>query len=129
MGMQKVVELEQVAHEIVDSAIKIHRIYGPGLLESAYQKCLTLELRKRGLTVECEIELPIVYEGERIDPAYRLDMLVNRKIMIENKTVDQILPIHNAQLLTYLRLSRLTLGFILNWKTDLMKNGIRRLRL
>ncbi len=117
---------EEIASMIVDSAIKIHRAFGPGLLESAYQKCLEHELKKRGLDVECEVELPIIYDGEVIDPGYRIDMLINGHVIIENKTVDQMLPIHEAQILTYMRLSNCSLGFLLNWKSSLMKHGIKR---
>ncbi len=119
--------IEEAATIIVDSAIKIHRAFGPGLLESAYQKCLAHDLQKRGLFVRCEIDLPITYDGEVIESGYRIDMLVNDCIIIENKTVDQILPVHKAQLLTYMRLSNCRLGFLLNWKSLLMKNGIKRM--
>ena len=119
--------IEEIARIIVDSAIQVHRTFGPGLLESAYQKCLSHLLTKRGLMVECEVTLPIVFESETIDPGYRIDMLVNKCIIIENKTVEQILPIHEAQLLTYMRLSQIKLGFLLNWKVALMKYGIKRM--
>jgi GxxExxY protein len=120
-------DIEEIASTIVDAAIKIHRTFGPGLLESAYQKCLEHELKKRGLDVQCEMELPITYDGEVIDTGYRIDMLVNGLVIIENKTVDQFLPIHEAQILTYMRLSNCHLGFLLNWKSTLMKHGIKRL--
>ena len=112
---------------VVDSAIKVHRALGPGLLESAYQKCLTYELRKRGLRVDCEVTLPIVYDGQQIDAGYRVDMLVEDCIIVENKAVDQVLPIHQAQLLTYLKLRDCRLGFMLNWNVRLMKDGIKRM--
>jgi GxxExxY protein len=95
-------DIEEIATIIVDAAIQVHRALGPGLLESAYQHCLAHELRKRGLHVETEVAQPVVYDGERIDVGYRLDMLVENTIIIENKTVDEIAPIHEAQLLTYL---------------------------
>jgi GxxExxY protein len=120
-------DIEATAKEIVDSAIHVHRTLGPGLFESTYQKCLAFELRKRGLAVECEVVLPIVYEGNTIESGYRLDMLVNRSVVIENKTVDDLLPIHATQLLTYLRLGGFHLGFLINWKVDLMKKGIKRI--
>lgn len=119
-------DIEEIAKTIVDAAIKVHRALGPGLLESAYQHCLAYELRKRGLRVECEVLLPIVYEGQQIDAGYRIDMLVEGCILIENKTVDQLLPIHEAQLLTYLKLRNCRLGFLLNWNVTLMKHGIKR---
>ena len=120
-------DIEEVAKIVVDSAIKVHRALGPGLLESAYQQCLAYELRKRGLRVDCEVTLPIVYDGQQIDAGYRVDMLVEDCIIIENKAADQILPIHQAQLLTYLRLRDCRLGFILNWNARLMKDGIKRM--
>lgn len=120
-------DIEQIATVIVDAAIKVHRTLGPGLLESAYQHCLAYELRKRGLQVKCELVLPVVYDGQQIDAGYRIDMLVEDCIIIENKTVDQLLPIHKAQLLTYLKLRDCRLGFLLNWNVKLMKHGIKRM--
>ncbi|MEW5720116.1 MAG: GxxExxY protein [Chloroflexota bacterium] len=120
-------DIEEIAKTIVDSAIKVHRELGPGLLESAYQKCLAYELSKRGLDVQCEVEAPIVYDGQMFDVGYRIDMLVEKSIIIENKTVDQFAPIHQVILLTYLRMRGLQLGFLLNWKTLLMINGIKRM--
>ncbi len=120
-------DIETVAKIIVDSAIAVHRALGPGLLESAYQKALEYELRKRGITVQTEVLLPIVYDGYKIDAGYRIDMLVEDSVIIENKTVEKLLPIHQAQLLTYLKLRDLKLGFLLNWYVPLMKYGIKRM--
>jgi len=120
-------DIEEIAKAIVDSTIKVHRALGPGLLESAYQQCLAYELRKRGLRVDCEVTLPIVYDGQKIDAGYRVDMLIGDCIIVENKAVDQILPIHQAQLLTYLKLHDCRLGFMLNWNVRLMKDGIKRM--
>lgn len=119
-------DIEQIATQIVDAAIKVHSKLGPGLLESAYQKCLAYELTKRGLKVQTEIIQPLKYDNMTIDAGYRIDMLVEDCIIIENKTVDQILGIHQAQLLTYMKLRSCPIGFILNWKVKLMKNGIDR---
>jgi GxxExxY protein len=121
------VELEAVATDIVDAAIKVHRGLGPGLLESAYQFCLAYELRKRGHTINTELVLPIVYDGQCLDAGYRIDMLVDDCVIVENKAIDFILPIHEAQLLTYLRLKDCRIGFLLNWNVKLMKDGIKRL--
>lgn len=96
-------------------------------LESAYQKCLTYELKKFGFKVESEVSLPIKYEEIWIESGYRLDMIVEKSIIIENKTVEKILPIHEAQLLTYLKLGNCLLGYILNWKTLRMKDGVKRM--
>ncbi len=120
-------DIEECATIIVDAAIKVHRALGPGLLESAYQKCLVHELGKRGLPVECEVLLPIAYDGQQIDAGYRIDTLVEGQIPVENKTVERILPVHRAQLLSYLKLGDYRLGFLLNWKVRLMKDGIERL--
>ena len=120
-------EIEKVAKEIVDAAIKVHRALGPGLLESAYQHCLVYELRKRGLKVESEIVLPIVYDGQQIDAGYRMDLLVEGCVIVENKAVEKLLPLHEAQLLTYLKLANRKLGFLLNWNVALMKYGIKRM--
>jgi GxxExxY protein len=120
-------DIETIAKIIVDSAIKVHRALGPGLLESAYQYCLAYELQKRGLKVEIEVLLPIFYDGQQIDAGYRIDMLIEDIIIIENKAVEQLLPIHQAQLLTYLKLKDCRLGFLLNWNVPLMKHGIQRM--
>jgi GxxExxY protein len=119
--------IEEVGRQIVDAAIKVHRALGPGLLESAYQACLAYELRQRNLHVDCEVTLPVVYEGLHIDAGYRIDMLVEDVVIIENKAVKKILPIHQAQLLTYLNLRDCRLGYLLNWNVALMKNGIKRM--
>jgi GxxExxY protein len=120
-------QIEEIARIIVDAAIHVHRTLGPGLLESSYQICFAHELRKRGLHIDCEIVLPITYDGLQIDAGYRIDMLVESLIIIENKTVEQLLPIHEAQLLTYLKLRECKLGFLLNWNVRLMRQGIRRM--
>ena len=117
---------EKIATQLIDSAIKVHSHFGPGLLESAYQKCLTYELNKRGIKVQTEIIQPLFYDNISIDAGYRIDMLIEDCIIVENKTVEQILGIHEAQLLTYMKLRGCSLGFILNWKVKLLKNGIVR---
>ena len=117
---------EKIASQLIDSAIKVHSHFGPGLLESAYQKCLTYELNKRGIKVQTEIIQPLKYDNISIDAGYRIDMLIEDCIIVENKTVEQILGIHEAQLLTYMKLRGCSLGFILNWKVKLLKNGIVR---
>ena len=120
-------EIEQVGKVIVDSAIQVHRALGPGLLESAYQACLAYELRKAGFIVLCEERLPVTYEDVLIDVGYRMDMLVENLVVIENKAVERLLPIHEAQLLTYLKIGGHRLGYLLNWHVSLMKNGIKRM--
>jgi GxxExxY protein len=120
-------ELEIIAKKIVHNAIKIHKALGPGLLESAYQKCLAYELTNEGLKTECEVPVPIKYENIEIDAGFRADMIVEGSIIIENKAVERILPIHEAQLLTYLKITNIKLGFLLNWDVALMKTGIKRM--
>ncbi len=120
-------DLELIGKAIVNSAIKVHRTLGPGLLESVYQRCLAYELEKSDFQVKCEIHLPVKYEDIEIDAGFRIDMIVNDSVIIENKTVDKIAPIHEAQLLTYLKIANLKLGFLLNWNVPLMKDGIRRM--
>ncbi len=120
-------EIEYIAKQIVDAALKVHSALGPGLLESAYQACLAYELRQRKLKVECELPQPILYAEIKIDAAYRVDMMVEDCVIIENKTVDSILPIHQAQLLTYLKLRGCKVGFILNWNVVHIRDGIKRM--
>lgn len=120
-------ELEDIARQIVDSSVKVHKTLGPGLLESTYQTCLAYELEQRGLHVETEVLQPVHYGSITIDAGYRLDMLVESAVIIENKAVEQLLPIHQAQLLTYLKLRNCTLGFLINWNVPLIKDGIKRL--
>jgi GxxExxY protein len=112
---------------VVDCAIEVHRALGPGLLESVYETCLAFELRERGCDVRSQQPLPLVYKTLALDNAYRIDLIVNDAIVVEVKTVERILPIHEAQLLTYLKLSRRRLGLLLNFQVPLLKDGIRRL--
>ena len=119
--------IEKVGQEIIGSAIKVHRLLGPGLLEGVYQPCLVHELKKRALTVAEQVNVPIVFEDLKIENGLRLDILVNDLIIIEVKAVEQILPVHQAQLLSYLRLTEKHLGFLLNFNVPLMKDGIKRL--
>jgi GxxExxY protein len=104
-------DIEAIAKDVVDCAIKVHKTLGPGLLESAYQFCHSYELRKRGWVAETEVKLPLVYEDQKIDVGYRIDMLINSLVIVEHKTVETLLPVHEAQLLTYMKLSACKLGF------------------
>ena len=119
--------IEHIGMIVVDSAIRVHRELGPGLLESAYQACLAYELRTVGFEVLCEKTLPVAYRRILIDVGYRMDMVVENSVVIENKAVEKLLPIHEAQLLTYLKISGYRLGFLLNWHVNLMKDGIKRM--
>jgi len=120
-------ELEEIGRKIVHAAIKVHKALGPGLLESVYQRCLAYELEKQGLQVRCEVPVPARYEDIVIDVGFRADMIVEGRVIIENKTVDQFAPINEAQMLTYLKMTEMKLGFLLNWKVVVMKNGIKRM--
>jgi len=119
-------DIEAIAKDIVDCAIKVHKVLGAGLLESSYQYCHAYELRKRGWNAEMEVKLPILYKDQRIDAGYRIDILVNKLVIIENKSVESVLPVHEAQLLTYMKFSGCKIGFLLNWNVTLMKYGIKR---
>lgn len=120
-------DIEEIATKVVDAAIKVHMVLGPGLLESSYQKCLEYELKKQGLRVESEVVLPVIYEKIKIDAGYRIDMIVGDSVIVENKAVEKLMPIHEAQLLTYLRMKKCKLGFLLNWNVPRMKEGIKRM--
>ena len=120
---------DKIGAQIVDAALKVHRQLGPGLLESAYQACLAFELRKRGLRVEVEADQPVFYDGIKVEIGYRIDMLVDGCVIIENKAVEKVLPIHEAQLLTYLKLRNCHIGFLINWNVQLIKDGIKRMAL
>jgi GxxExxY protein len=118
---------EDLARQIVDSSFAVHEELGPGLLESSYLACLRHELGRRGLTVAVELPVPIDYRGARLDCGYRIDLLVENTIVIEVKAVERLLPVHDAQLLTYLKLARKRLGFLLNFNVSKIRDGIRRL--
>ncbi len=120
-------DIEETAKAIVHLSIKVHKTLGPGLLESIYQQCLAYELESAGCAVLCEEAIPIKYGTIEIDMGFRADMIVNNHVIVENKTVDKIAPIHEAQLLTYLKVTGIQLGFLLNWNVVLMKDGIKRM--
>jgi len=122
-------ERDQITHEILDSAYKVHSALGPGLLESAYRTCLAYELRKKGLLVEEEKPLPIIYEEVRLECGYRLDMLVENEVIVELKTVEAFNDVHIAQVLTYLRFSQKHVGLLLNFYVKSLKHGIKRVSL
>jgi len=117
----------EIAKQIVDAAYKIHSTLGPGLLESAYQAILVYELQKRGLKVESEKPVPIIYDGIQLDVGFRADLVVEDKVIVELKSVEQTAPVHKKQLLTYLRLADKRLGLLINFGAPLIKDGITRL--
>ncbi|MFM7022488.1 MAG: GxxExxY protein [Flavobacteriales bacterium] len=116
-----------IATEIIACAIRVHRELGPGLLEKAYTECLFHELKKSGLSVEKEKTMPLIYDGIEIESGYRIDLIVENRVIIELKAIDQIIDIHVAQTLTYLKLSKCKLGLIINFNTSLLKHGIKRI--
>lgn len=120
-------ECERLAGVIVDAGLKVHMALGPGLLESAYERCLAYEIEKRGHAVQQQVELPIVYDGISLDAGYRIDLLIEGAIVVEAKSVESLAPIHQAQLLTYLKLSGHRLGFLMNFNVPLFKQGVKRL--
>ncbi|MBC7899706.1 MAG: GxxExxY protein [Saprospiraceae bacterium] len=119
-------ELNDLTEKIIGCAIKVHRVLGPGLLESAYEVCLAYELQKAGLKVERQVALPVFYEGIRLDAGYQLDIVVEGAVILELKAVERILPIHEAQLLTYLKLMNKKVGLLINFNVTLLRDGIRR---
>ena len=120
-------ELNKITEATIGTAIDVHRALGPGLLESAYQACLAYELIERGRKVEQQKPLPIVYKSVQLDAGYRLDLLIEDKVIVEIKSIDSIAPIHEAQLLSYLRLSEKKAGLIINFNVKVLRYGIRRL--
>ena len=119
-------EINEITGQIVDAAIKVHSALGPGLLKSAYEACLMYELNKRGLVVRNQVPLPVKYEDVVIEVGYRIDLLVAESVIVELKSVDDVAPIHKAQLLSYLKLSGKKIGLLINFNVELLKNGITR---
>jgi iron complex transport system substrate-binding protein len=119
--------LDALARQIVDVAFRLHRDVGPGLLETAYETLLSAKLTAIGLEVDRQVAVDVVYEGITLPSAFRMDLLVNRSVVIEIKSVEKTLPVHSKQLLTYLRLGGYPLGFVINFGTAMFKDGIRRL--
>lgn len=120
-------DINKLSSKIIGAAIEVHKTLGPGLLESAYEECLCHELNRNNLSFERQKALPIVYKGKRLDCGYKLDIVVENTIVLELKSCKQIEPIHKAQLLTYLKLSDLTLGLLLNFRVSVMRDGIVRI--
>ncbi|MFO7703465.1 GxxExxY protein [Psychroflexus maritimus] len=116
----------QISSEIIGAAIEVHKQLGPGLLESAYETCLAFELRKKGFKVERQLALPLIYKDVKLDAGYRIDLLVNDKVIIEVKSLDALAPIHTAQILTYLKLKDIKLGLLINFNSVVVKDGIKR---
>ena len=122
-------EHDPLTERIIGFAMEVHRQLGPGLLESAYEECLCFELKQAGLPFRRQLPLPIVYKTVRLDCGYRLDLVVEDRVILELKTVERLMPIHEAQMLTYLKLSGIGVGLLLNFNTAVLKDGLRRIML
>ncbi|GAP44103.1 GxxExxY protein [Lentimicrobium saccharophilum] len=123
-------EINQITDKIIGCAIEVHKALGPGLLESAYEECLDFELRNAGFFTQRQVAVPVVYKDIKLECGYRIDILVdNKKVVIELKTVDFFSPVHEAQILTYLKFSRKEIGLLINFNVKLLKDGIRRYRM
>ena len=120
-------ETEILASGVIESAFRVHRQLGPGLLESVYEICLRHELHKSGLVHEAQVALPVIYDTLKLEAGLRLDLIVGAKVIVEIKAVEKLLPVHEAQILTYLKLSSRRLGLLIKFNTALLKDGIRRL--
>jgi GxxExxY protein len=118
--------MKELTEKIIGAAIEVHKTIGPGLLESAYEECLAHEMRIRGLNFERQVPLPVVYKGVTLDCGYRLDFLVERAVVVELKAVESLQPIHEAQVLTYLKLGGWTVGLVINFNVPVLRDGIKR---
>lgn len=125
--MENDVEINKITEAIIGAAIKVHKELGPGLLESAYEACIAYELREAGWTVAQQLPMPLRYRNIVLDVGYRLDLLVNDKVIVEIKAVDKIIPVHQAQLLSYLKISGCKVGLLINFNVALLKQGITRI--
>jgi GxxExxY protein len=119
--------VNQVSGAIISSAMHVHSVLGPGLLESAYQGCLAHELKKRGFDVASQVGLPVVYEGENIELGYRIDLIVQNLVIVEVKSVEAVHPVHQAQLLSYMRLGGISVGLLINFYVTHLRDGIKRM--
>jgi GxxExxY protein len=119
-------EFDELSRRVIGCAIEVHRNLGPGLLESTYRQCLAYELSPAGLSFQMEVPLPVRYKETLLDCGYRIDLLVNGDLVVEAKSVETLLPIHHAQILTYMRLSKVPLGLLINFNVTKLQNGIKR---
>jgi GxxExxY protein len=119
-------EINQITERIIGCAIEVHRSLGPGLLESVYEECLAFELQDSGLRIERQKPVPVVYKNIKLDCGYRIDILVEKSVIIELKSTDSIIPVHEAQILTYMKLANKNIGLLINFNVTLLKNGLKR---
>jgi GxxExxY protein len=124
--MKSKIEIEKIGKQIVNAAFEVHSELGPGLLESVYEICLVEELKNRGLFVERQVKLPVIYKGKELQKDFFIDILVEKEIVIELKAVETLLPVHEVQTLTYMKLADMRLGFLINFNVPLIKQGIKR---
>lgn len=120
-------EIERVGSIVLNSAYKVHTALGPGLLESAYEACLAFEIRENGLSVVTQVSLPVIYREVKVDAGFRIDLMVENCVIVEIKAVEKMNPLYEAQLLTYMKLSGIRLGFLINFNVPHLKNGIKRM--
>lgn len=126
-GDAEEMKVDEITGEIIDAAMKIHSVLGPGLLESVYETCLKHELSKRGLKVQSQVWLSVIYDGIEIEGGYKIDLLVNDEVVVELKTVEHLLALHQAQLLSYLKLSKKRIGLLINFNVVHLRDGIKRM--
>jgi GxxExxY protein len=119
-------DVDEITKDIIGAAIEVHKVLGPGLLESAYEACLCEELLKKGVSFKRQCVLEVNYKGTKIDCGYRLDLLVENKVIVELKSVDKLIPLHDAQLISYLRLCEMSVGLLINFNVLALRHGIRR---
>jgi len=119
-------EINKITQNIIGCAIEVHKSLGPGLLESAYEECLAFELNKAGLSIKRQLPTPVVYKDVKLDCGYRIDILVENTVVIELKVVDEFNPVHQAQMLTYMKFSKMKVGLLINFNVTVPKNGIKR---
>jgi GxxExxY protein len=122
-------EINEITQKIIGCAIEVHRNLGPGLLESAYEECLAFELIKMGLNIKRQQPTPVIYKEIKLDCGYRIDILVENSVVVELKVVDSIIPVHEAQILTYMKFSNKSIGLLINYNVTILKNGIKRYRI
>jgi GxxExxY protein len=120
-------EFDKLSNRVIGCALEVHRYLGPGLLESTYEQCLAHELKMAGIPFKLQCPLPVEYKGIKLDCGYRIDLLIDDSIIVELKSVEKILPIHKAQLLTYMKLSGISIGLLMNFNVEYIKNGIKRM--
>lgn len=125
----EIMEINDLTEKIIGLAIEVHRHLGPGLLESAYKECLFYEIKKNGIHIECEKPMPLVYKEIKLEQGYRIDLLIENKLVIELKTVEAFTDVHFAQILTYMKLGNYSTGLLINFNTKMLKQGIKRFRI